>query len=85
MILQAQPHLLSGDYFFEEYISGQEITSGVITIDGEPVVLPILEIKTSNEFLDFDAKYTEGKETFILPANISKALQEKLQLISKKI
>ena len=84
-LVEANPQVLSGDYFFEEYISGQEITSGVITIDGEPVVLPILEIKTSNEFLDFDAKYTKGKETFILPANLSKEIQKEVQLISKKI
>ena len=72
-------------YFYEEYLTGQEITSGVIEIDEKATVLPILEIKTSNEFLDFDAKYTPGKETFILPANISLEIQHKVESISKTI
>ena len=79
------PEILSRNYFFEEYISGQELTAGVITIDGKTVVLPILEIKSSNEFLDYEAKYTPGKETFILPAQISKDVEIEVKSISKQI
>ena len=84
-ITKKNPKLLSSDYFFEEYIAGQEVTSGVIEINGAIQVLPILEIKTTNDFLDFQAKYTPGLETFILPAKISKDVDDQIQALSKKI
>ena len=79
------PKIKSEDYFFEEYIKGKEVTSGVIQLNGSVTVLPILELETSNEFYDFDAKYSKGKTTFILPANISDALKNKIESISINI
>lgn len=32
--------------------------------------LPLLELRTDNEFYDYEAKYTEGKTEFVLPAEI---------------
>ena len=72
-------------YFFEEYISGKEVTSGVLDINGEITVLPILEINTSNEFYDYDGKYTPGKTSFILPANITHEMKDAIHKISKQI
>ena len=48
-------------------------------------VLPILEIKSSNEFYDYDSKYTPGKTAFIIPANIDHSMKETIEGISKKI
>ncbi|MEC8678505.1 MAG: D-alanine--D-alanine ligase [Candidatus Margulisiibacteriota bacterium] len=79
------PPITSDHYFFEEYISGKEVTSGVIKIADKVIVLPILELETTNEFYDFDAKYSKGKTTFILPANISNSLQAQIESISKEI
>ncbi|MEK9726872.1 MAG: D-alanine--D-alanine ligase [Candidatus Margulisiibacteriota bacterium] len=76
------PQINSENYFFEEYISGKEVTSGVIQLNGIPTVLPILELQTSNEFYDFDAKYSAGKTTFIVPARISESLKNKIETIS---
>ena len=75
----------SKQYFYEEYINGTEITSGVIRVNEEILVLPILEIQSKNEFYDLDAKYTPGKTTFILPASISSELELKVSKISRQI
>ena len=60
-LVDKQPELLSSDYFFEDFIDGIEVTSGVLKIDNHIKVLPILEIQSKNEFYDLDAKYTPGK------------------------
>ena len=79
------PQINSDNYFFEEYISGKEVTSGVIQIADNVIVLPILELETTNEFYDFDAKYSKGKTRFILPAEISNSLTVQIESISKEI
>lgn len=57
--------------FAEKYIAGREITIGVAGSGNKTVVLPILSLKPSNEFYDFEAKYTKGKTEFELPAKIN--------------
>ena len=66
------------DYFYEAYIEGVEITVGVLTKNNQPMVLPILEIQSKNEFYDYDGKYTPGKSELIIPANISKSVQQRM-------
>lgn len=83
--IKNKPEIGTNTYFFEKYISGKEITSGVLDMNGDITVLPILEINTSNEFYDFDGKYTPGKTSFILPANINQQTKEEIHKISKKI
>jgi D-alanine-D-alanine ligase len=65
----------------EQLVKGKSITVGVVEVDGEPKVTPILELRpTKTEFYDYEAKYTEGGTEFILPAELSdkvtKAIQE---------
>lgn len=54
----------------EQFISGMEITVGVIDRGGRFEALPILELVPKNEFYDYEAKYTEGMTEFILPARL---------------
>ena len=51
----------------EEFIQGREFTIGVYKSDGNIITLPFTEVKTENEFFDFEAKYN-GKSTEITPA-----------------
>lgn len=53
----------------EKFIKGVEISVPVL---GNDRPLPIIEIVPQNEFYDYDAKYTAGKSTHIIPARISK-------------
>ena len=66
----------------EHYISGQEITVGVLEIKGVLTALPVLEVCPKNRFYDYEAKYTHGMTEFIIPANLSKAITEKAQEIA---
>lgn len=50
----------------EEYIAGRELT--VMCLNGKAHV--VTELKASNEFYDYEAKYTAGKTQHILPANL---------------
>ncbi len=68
----------------EEFISGREFTIGVFKSKGITTVLPITEIKTENEFFDFEAKY-EGKSEEITPAIISDTMFKDLTEAAKKV
>ncbi|MBN8836080.1 MAG: D-alanine--D-alanine ligase [Sphingobacteriia bacterium] len=68
----------------EEFIKGREFTIGVLKTKGEILVLPITEIKTHNEFFDFEAKY-QGKSEEVTPAVIDEAVKIKLQAAAKKV
>jgi len=59
----------------EEYISGREITVGVI----EDRALPIVEIVPKRKFFDFTAKYEKGLTEYIVPAEIEKSIYKKCQ------
>ena len=47
--------------------------------------MPILELQTENRFYDYDAKYTAGKTSFIIPAQISQSLSNRCQEYAKAV
>ncbi len=53
----------------EEFISGTEITVGVLGND-EPQALPVIEIRSVTGLYDYEAKYTPGMSEHIIPAQI---------------
>jgi D-alanine-D-alanine ligase len=63
----------------EEFIEGRELTIGVYKVDGMLHVLPPTEIRSQNEFFDYEAKYTSGVTQEITPAPIDKDVLEKLE------
>lgn len=65
----------------EKYIKGREITVGVI--DG--ITLPVVEVKPSKGFYDFEAKYTKGMTEYIVPAKIVKSIEKKAMKIAKDV
>lgn len=38
--------------------------------EGNLISLPLLELRTENEFYDYEAKYTKGKTEFVVPAEL---------------
>lgn len=66
------------EVIIEQAINGREFSVGVINYDGQPMVLPITEIRSQNEFFDFDAKY-HGKSEEITPANLDVHVQNSIQ------
>jgi len=63
----------------EEYIEGRELTVGVYRLRGQVFVLPPTEIVSSNEFFDYEAKYTPGVTNEITPAPIDEKLRDQLE------
>lgn len=68
----------------EEFISGREFTIGVFKQNNAIQVLPITEIKTHNEFFDFEAKY-QGKSVETTPADIDDIMKERLSAAAKRV
>lgn len=61
----------------EEYITGKEITLGVL--NGQP--LPIIEILPKGGFYDYRAKYTKGETEYILPPRMPRKAQKEAAMV----
>jgi len=74
----------SSEVLVEEFIDGKELTVALIGNE-DPEVLPIIEITASNEFYDYEAKYTQGMCEHIIPARIEASNCEEITRISKHV
>lgn len=72
------------EIIIESFLSGTEVSVGVITYKGKDTVLPITEIVSENEFFDYEAKYL-GKSQEITPARLSEEDTKKVQDLALKI
>ncbi len=65
----------------EAAVSGAELTCGVIDLNGEPLALPVCEIRHSREFFDYEAKYhakdTQELVPAPLPPDVTRLVQER--------
>jgi D-alanine-D-alanine ligase len=57
----------SNKVLFEKYISGRELTVGVLGDE----TLPVVEIRTKDGFYDYKHKYTPGHTDYLVPAPIT--------------
>ena len=65
----------------EDYISGREITVGII----KESPMPIVEILPKNKIYDYRCKYTLGMSKYNCPADINYDLNKKIMIDSVKI
>lgn len=65
----------------EEFVEGREFSIGVFKTKGKIVVLPTTEVKTKNEFFDFDAKYTPGVTEEITPGEMNEEEKARVEQI----
>ncbi len=72
------------EIIIESFLSGTEVSVGVITYKGKDIVLPITEIVSENDFFDYEAKYL-GKSQEITPARLSKKDEKKVKNLALKI
>ncbi len=63
----------------EEFIPGREVAVGIIN----NTLLPVLEIIPKHELYDYECKYTDGMTDYIVPADISKSLEDELKKQTK--
>jgi D-alanine-D-alanine ligase len=59
----------------EEYIPGREMTVAIL----EDKPLPVLEIIPQSGFYDYESKYTSGMSEYIVPADVTGDVFEKMQ------
>ncbi len=59
----------------DEYISGREITVGIL---GDSA-LPVVEIMPKKRFYDYEAKYKAGKSNYLIPADLSAPVTARAQ------
>ena len=62
----------------EKWITGREFTCAII--DG--IALPLIELKTSHDFYDFDAKYKSNDTQYICPVELNGKIEEEMQNLS---
>ncbi len=80
----AEASKFNNDVLIEEYLVGIGTTVGVLERDGVPFATEILELRPKNEWYDYEAKYTKGMTEFILPAEISPELTQKVKALAVK-
>ena len=69
----------------ESFVKGREITCGLMKANGKEYIFPITEIVSSNDFFDYEAKYTPGKANEITPARISEKIASECKKLSSEI
>jgi len=70
-----------GDALVETFVPGRELTVGVLDDNGQPVALPVVEIRMPNELFDYQAKYTDGVAEFIVPAPLDEQVADYVQTV----
>ncbi|MFI8380469.1 D-alanine--D-alanine ligase [Leeuwenhoekiella sp. NPDC079379] len=72
------------EIIIESFLSGTEVSVGVINYHGKIQALPVTEIVSENDFFDYEAKYA-GKSQEITPARISTEQTEAVQREAEKV
>ena len=74
---------ISKKILVEEFIFGKEVTLPILGND-KICILPEIEIESTNEFYNFESKYTKGLSQHIIPARISNETRKQLQSVGEK-
>lgn len=63
----------------EDFIEGNEFTVAVVDDEGGAVALPVIEIRSKNQFFDYESKYDPALCDELCPAPIDNDLAERLK------
>ncbi len=69
----------------EEFVSGRELTCGVLRSQGKLIAFPVTEIISKKEYFDFEAKYKKGMADEVVPADIPPALSKQIRELSSML
>ena len=62
----------------EQWVEGREITVSIVA--GK--AMPLIEMRTPNEFYDYEAKYKSSSTEYLCPAPLSESLTKQIQAIA---
>lgn len=71
------------DILIESYLKGNEVSVGVLNLNGKITVLGLTEIVPHNEFFDYEAKYM-GKSDEITPARLDAETEQRVRDMAAK-
>jgi D-alanine-D-alanine ligase len=78
-----QAALSYGGCLVEPFVMGKEITVGVLEVEDALLPHPVIEIVTaSEEWYDYENRYTPGQSQHLMPAPLDSATTEQLQHIA---
>jgi len=69
-----------GDCMIEKFITGRELTVGIV----DDKTLPIIEIKTSRDFYNYDAKYNDDSTQYLFDTIADANLADKISETAMK-
>jgi D-alanine-D-alanine ligase len=70
------------ELIIEEYVSGMELSAGVIGCKDDLTALPLIEIVPKHGFYDYRHKYQKGWTDEIVPARVSAELTEEIKAVA---
>lgn len=69
----------SSRVLLENYTKGKELTVAVVDKNGKAIALPVIEIRSRNDFFDYESKYDAKLVEELCPAPIDEKLAQNLQ------
>ena len=75
----AQAWQYDDEVLVEQWITGRELTVSIL--NGE--ALPVIEMRTPNEFYDYEAKYQSQTTEYLCPAPIAPELTSRVQALAE--
>lgn len=69
----------------EKFVRGREFTCGVTSVYGDVRVLAVTEVVATNEFYDYDAKYSDVGHKLITPAVIPQETEDAIRRYSTRL
>lgn len=69
----------------EKFVRGRELTCGVTSVYGDVRTLAVTEVVASNEFYDYDAKYTDVGHKLLTPASLTEEQESVVKAYATKI
>lgn len=69
----------NGQLMAEQWIEGDEYTVAILNDEA----LPVIKLKTPNNFYDYEAKYNSGNTQYILPCGLSSEHENKLKALAR--
>jgi D-alanine-D-alanine ligase len=72
----------SEEVLIEEFIEGGEFTVGVVGSASRVEALPVVMVRTTRLFFDYDAKYQSGQAEELCPAPIDELLASRLKNVA---
>lgn len=67
-----------GEVFAEQWVRGEEYTVAIL----QQRALPVIRLRTPNEFYDYDAKYQRNDTEYLCPCGLDESKEREIQVLA---